>query len=410
MRLLSISLISLLCGCATLPPDPLPSSVPPVSAPSHTLVTVDRDSGERVWVLRAGEGDCRITEFARDGVALREGGTPCGDRLVQLGDRLLIVDDDGRSSTVLELAGFRIADSMLVDQNGNARLEWAPDGMRLIDSAGSHPIPLLRDSRLLSSGDAIGVQSGADGETIVRVGRDGQTIDLLAGADLARVDSWDLEPREGQLVFSAVRRDGAMDVGLASTEGGAMRWLPSEPGNEYAVTWAPRGNKVTWMIDSPAGVVMRSVHIPTAYQLAVPLGFISVESVAWEPEAERVFVAHSSPLESTSILSVRYGGEERATFLPPASRISRESDSLPGLEGALLLMPAGVRYGHSYPVVIVEGDGSRWSPELARVALDPSVGVVWLPAGGEEARARVREALRDVGWVDPSRISLYHRE
>lgn len=377
----------------------------------RSLVAVDEETGERLWLLRAAGEDCRIQELDESGVLRRQASVSCGDRIVQLEDRLLVVDETSRSTAEIDLSSFEPKSSSLVDAYEGWTLEWRDEGLLLRGADGELPLPLLRQARILSDGSVIGISPTDSGETLVRYELGAVRIDLLNDPGIIEIESWDVEPREGQLVFAAELSDGRMDVGIAATDASAMRWLPAEPGDEYRATWAPRGNKVTWLIDSPAGVVMRSVHIPTGYQLSVPFGFVQIDSVAWEPDAEKVFLVTSSPLASPSVVSIRYGGEDRMVVVDPEQRIERSGEPLPGIPGAVVLAPARVQYGHTYPVVVITGNkSSGWDARFAEAAKDAAGAVVWVPESDETTIESARSALAQIGWVDPARISIISRE
>ncbi|HEX3107752.1 MAG TPA: hypothetical protein VHU41_01575, partial [Thermoanaerobaculia bacterium] len=66
------------------------------------------------------------------------------------------------------------------------------------------------------------------------------------------IDSFDVAPEGDLAVFSAKRSDN-FDVGLVATAGSGVNWVPSDPRDEVAVQWAPRGNKVSFIIRAALG-------------------------------------------------------------------------------------------------------------------------------------------------------------
>src|SRR6185436_5635578 len=63
------------------------------------------------------------------------------------------------------------------------------------------------------------------------------------------IDSFDVSESRGEVVFSAKRTDN-FDVGLVSTDGSPISWVPVEAVDEVGVQWAPRGNKVSYIVRS----------------------------------------------------------------------------------------------------------------------------------------------------------------
>src|SRR5436190_13407244 len=128
------------------------------------------------------------------------------------------------------------------------------------------------------------------------------------------VQSFDVSLDRGEVVFSAKRGDN-FDVGLVSTDGSDIHWIPSERVDETDVQWAPRGNKVSFVVHTPRGDVVRTVHIPTAARLSVDCAGAQGDALAWDPPAERYAVIVESPEASQRVESVKYSGEERRTVV-----------------------------------------------------------------------------------------------
>ena len=159
------------------------------------------------------------------------------------------------------------------------------------------------------------VVAGDGGQRLVRLAA-GKAPRELAGP-FAAIDSFDLDPDGLEAVMAAVVESGQRDVGLVSTEGSAVRWIAPQPADEHSVSWAPRGNKITYVIDSVAGDVLRTVHIPTGFQLAVPFPGATTGALAWHPAAERFAVAIDSVAAAPRIDWVRYGGEGQEALVHP---------------------------------------------------------------------------------------------
>src|SRR3954462_8041072 len=84
----------------------------------------------------------------------------------------------------------------------------------------------------------------------------------------AAIDSFDLSLERKEVVFSAKRKDN-FDVGLVSMDGSDIHWIPEDPADEVDVQWARRGNKVSYILHTVAGTIVRTVHIPTATPVSV---------------------------------------------------------------------------------------------------------------------------------------------
>src|SRR5437763_12621303 len=110
----------------------------------------------------------------------------------------------------------------------------------------------------------------------------------------AGIDSFDVSLARREVVFSA-KRTTNFDVGLVSLDGSDIHWIPEDPNDETAVQWAPRGNRVSYIVHTPGGDIVRTVHIPTSAQGAADFPYASVRSIRWAPDGERYFAVVTSP-------------------------------------------------------------------------------------------------------------------
>lgn len=403
-------LLSFAACSSSIPP---PAASAPDPEPSRSLLLVDGDeTAGRFWHVASSSGDdCTLNEHSLGGGLSRSVPVRCGTRLVQLADSLLIVDEDERRSTAVDLASFEPRPSSLVDASGEATLEWSSNGNGITwrTPEGARDLPGgVRQARLLRSQPAvIAVVPAAAGDSIVHIGQQGELTELAHDEGLV-VDSIGIEPAERELVFAGSRDSSdEVEVGLASLGGGSPKWLPSETGDEHTVTWAPRGNKITWFIESPGGLVMRTAHIPTGYQLSVPLGLSQIHAAAWEPRAEKIFLALSGVTHSESVISIAYGGEDRRTVVAPLQELDREFERLPGFPDVLVMSPERVRYGHRYPVsvAITPGGTATWNEQFAGLAAARREGgVIRLSDPSLLSDPAFLEALNGLGWADTERI------
>lgn len=216
----------------------------------------------------------------------------------------------------------------------------------------------------------------------------------------AAIDSFAVSEERKEVVFSA-KRESNFDIGLVSIDGSDIHWVPEDPLDEIAVQWAPRGNKVSYIVKTPTGDVVRTVHIPTASQLSVGFPGSVVRAVAWEPAAERYAVIAESPESSPRIDVQKYGGEEQRTAVPPAVRLDVESEPI---AGATVLRPPALRYGEKLPLVVwMTRERFAWNDARAALQQNARVAVAIVTA---EPDAAFWSAIQAVPWIDPSRTYL----
>lgn len=214
----------------------------------------------------------------------------------------------------------------------------------------------------------------------------------------AAVDSFDFSRSRGEVAFSA-KVDGGFDIGLVSSDGSAVHWVPSDPADEVAVQWAPRGNKISYVVRVTGGDVVRTFHVPSSFALAVPFPMATVHALAWDPQAERYAAAYSTVRESDAVDVTRYGGEERKTVVPAAQKLSLEVEPLG--PGALLLRPPDLGYDERLPVVIWVSGELGWSDARAALLRSARVAcVVTTAVPGEELLRTVRQRR----WIDAGRV------
>lgn len=206
----------------------------------------------------------------------------------------------------------------------------------------------------------------------------------------AAIDSFDLSEERGEIVFSA-KRDRAFDVGLVSSDGSAVNWVPADPADEVGVQWAPRGNKISFVIRASGGDVVRTVHVPTAAALSVPFPLATIHAVAWEPAAERYAVAYSTPDASDRVEVLKYDGEERRMAVPPAVTLDVETEPF---AGGLLLRPRDIRYDEKLPLVVWVGD-TRWNDARAELMRNARVAVLVTKTG---------DVTELAPWMDGERV------
>ncbi|HEX8153796.1 MAG TPA: hypothetical protein VF698_11750, partial [Thermoanaerobaculia bacterium] len=158
----------------------------------------------------------------------------------------------------------------------------------------------------------------------------------------AAIDSFDVSQARGEVVFSA-RRDGSFDIGLVALAGSPVSWFPSDPADEVQVSWAPRGNKVAYVLRTRSGDLVRTVHVPTSFELTNEFTYARMRALAWDPAGDRYAVAYNTVDASDRVEIMRYGGEARQMAVPAAVRLDVTVEPFAG--DALLLAPSALRYG-----------------------------------------------------------------
>lgn len=219
------------------------------------------------------------------------------------------------------------------------------------------------------------------------------------------VDSFDFSESRGEVVFS-VKRESDFDIGLVAIEGSEISWIPDDPADEVAVQWAPRGNKISYVVRARFGDVVRTLHIPTAASFGIDFPFARVNALGWDPQAERFAVSYSSPVASDAVDVLEYSGDSRSTPFEPASRLSHEIQ--PFATNAIVLQPPDIRYNEKLPLVVwVDPDPLRWSDARAELLKSARVALV-ITATPPDAVLWQRAA--ETAWIDASRAFVVGAE
>jgi hypothetical protein len=208
------------------------------------------------------------------------------------------------------------------------------------------------------------------------------------------IDSFDVSPSRGEVVFSAKRRDASLDVGLVSLDGGEVQWVPADATDEIGVKWAPRGNKISYILRGSGGDVVRTFHVPTSFQFSVPFPYATIHTLRWDPAAERYAVAISTPDASDRIEVLAYSGEERQLVIPPAESLPVEVDAF--TRDAVLLRPQDLRYDEMLPLVVWLGD-FEWNDARAALMRAERVAMVVSRRRPDDA---LWSAIAQFPWID----------
>lgn len=212
------------------------------------------------------------------------------------------------------------------------------------------------------------------------------------------IDSFDYSASRAEVVFSA-KRDAGFDIGLAAADGSAVNWIPNDPADEVMVEWAPRGNKISYVVRAPLGDVVRTFHVPSSFHFVADFGAATIHVLEWDEPAERFAVAYNTIDASDRVEVMRYEAKERRIAVPPAETIA--ADVLPFAESALVLRPFDLRYREQVPVVIWLADRFAWNDAIAALMKKARVAcIVTRRAPDEELMKRVRETA----WLDATRV------
>ena len=213
----------------------------------------------------------------------------------------------------------------------------------------------------------------------------------------AAIDSFDVSQARREVVFSA-KRTTNFDVGLVSLDGSEVHWIPEDPNDEVAVQWAPRGNKVSYIVHTPAGDIVRTVHVPTSVQVTSDFPYASVREVRWAPDGERYFVVVSSPEASERTESMRYDGTDRRVEVAPKTRLDVVVEPL---AGGIVLRPANLRYGERLPLVVfVVPRIFGWSDARGALMERDRVACIVVAKQPDDA---FWTAVRAVPWIDAAK-------
>jgi hypothetical protein len=212
------------------------------------------------------------------------------------------------------------------------------------------------------------------------------------------IQSFEVSNERGEVVFSA-RRAGNFDIGLVSLDGGDVHWVPEDPADETDVQWAPRGNKVSYIIHTKAGDIVRTVHIPTAVQLSVDFPYTTVRALAWNPAADRYWVVLSSPDASERVESMQYDGRARRTEIAPDVRLDVAAEPM---AGALLLRPNVMHYGEKLPLVVWVSPFA-WNDERGAMMRNRRVACAIMRRAPDDA---FWAAMRAIPWIDMGQVSV----
>jgi len=390
---------ALSCSIASVPP---PSTEPRVEAPVEIhAVAFSRDGKALFYAIGSSRCEIRSVDVGSRDDKLVVSLSFCPGRLATLDDGSVLATSSDQSAWISadgtivnegRLVSAAVDPSHLLERT-DAGLVWRTDGASV-----QLEVSRLRTPVIASGGVLLAIQSGTEGERLVRFDGPGPTA---ITPWFEAIDSWDVAPRGEEVVFSA-KVDSGFDVGIVSSTGGEIRWVAPDPADERHVTWAPRGSKITYTFESLDATLVRSVHVPTSFQVIFDLPLTSVRQIAWEPRAERFAIVIESPTMGPRIDWVGYQGEEPDTLVASRERVESPVEALYWEGGSgVLLGPGILRYGEEMGTVvwIVPGDPFAWRPEVSRLRSE-GVPIVITTSS---AIAQLGGALADLPWFNASR-------
>ena len=217
----------------------------------------------------------------------------------------------------------------------------------------------------------------------------------------AAIDSFDYSESRDEVIFSA-KKGSSFDIGLAAGDGSKTNWLPADAADELAVQWAPRGNKVSYVVRAKMGDVVRTLHVPTSFQYVVDFGnTATIESLTWDAAAERFSVVYSTLDASERTESIHYNGSERRLESEPKTRIA--ADLVPFAPDAIALRPRDLRYEEKLPAVVWVSDRFAWNEARASLMREARVASIVVTRAPD---ADFWKSVRETAWIDPSRLSV----
>jgi hypothetical protein len=213
------------------------------------------------------------------------------------------------------------------------------------------------------------------------------------------IESFDISQTRREVAFSA-KREASFDIGLVTLEGSAVSWVPEDPADEVGVTWAPRGNKISYFVRAAGGDLVRTVHIPTSVALAVDFPYSVARSLVWDAPAERFAITLDSVDASSRVETMRYGGAERRLAIPPVTRL--KADVVPMGPHSVMLQPENLQYRERLPLIIWVATGERnaWSDARGRLLQQVRAGCL---VTDREPDEDLWSKVRDLKWVDMQR-------
>lgn len=400
-KLYLATIAMVLAGCQTVSHPSPPGAQASVQRKVKSVTAIRYSPAGVLWYLVTDGETCELRNQQIDSAAMQLS-DECDSSAIVMVEETPVVTSTRHSWWARDGQLGRMAP--LFDAVAQGQVQGRDDGTAVWIHAGTEiELGPVSAARILPATNRVIVLRG-DRRELALIDATGQQMVLYSSE--SAIDSFDVDPREKEIAFS-VRNNGSLDVGLISTDSSAVSWVGRERTDERLVTWAPRGNKITYVAQEIGGTTLRSVHIPTSYQVAADFPALHVHQVSWEPKAEKFAAIVSSLVESPHVQTIRYAGEERSVVVAPAEKFDREIETI-AIDGSIaaVIPPRAVRYGERYAAVIQFRDDApwKWSDELAPAIREGTRGVI--AVRGSVSKERIVDAVRNLGWIDADRLTF----
>ena len=402
-----IGAILISCTTAAVPPstpETVSAKAHPIPVTKTGLVAFGADGS--LWLVRARSSEVETWAAGAAEASLRQRVPFPPLAMRSAADDVLTVGTLG--STIVFRDGRTQVEPAVKDIEGEDRLKRNRLGVEFASATGESTSSIegalaVTDARLVGSGRAIAMARDREGESLY-LAVAGSPATRIAGP-FTSIQAFDVSPDATEIAFSADRGAG-LDVGLVATEGSPVRWIGPDPLVERSVKWAPRGNKIAYVIETPGGSVVRSVHITTGFQVSTPLPLTVVNDLAWDAAGERLALLLTSADAGERVEVMRYDGTERRVAVAPALR-AEAPDQVAGDPEAVLFPPGQVRYNQKVPLVVWVADEGpfAWHDARARLQQNRRMGSV-VVARGAASHPALWETIAALPWVDPERVFL----
>jgi hypothetical protein len=338
----------------------------------------------------------------------------CPDRITPLADGSILLRQRGGRGLLLDEQGNAVAGEgvplvrsgadrpLLAASSRQSRLEQANGALTMVDGSSRRPIeiPCLSDAAFRPAAATIaGITCGADPKLVASTASG--TVKALT-PPFAAIDSFAFSPDGQELVFST-RREQGFDVGLVSSDGGEIHWVPPVRGDETHVSYAPRGHKIAYFLRAADAALVRTVHVPTATPLTADFPFSTLRDLAWLPEGDKYAVALSSVDAADRIELLRYDGSDQTTLVRPIARLTAELETV----GAVtLIRPPDLRYNERVPLVVWTGEEMpfAWDDDRGWLHATARLASAVTPRPARELDAAFWTTLLALPWIDPDKI------
>jgi hypothetical protein len=401
-------------ACASGPPVAQPAPAQPIPsawldlAPAPRLrAAAWRRDGDTLWLVRESGERCSVAVRVFGGLRdLLARDLPfCPDRLRVVPDGSAIAAGERESVWLDEKldpvthSGDLVLDALSPKVYIAAQVRG---GARLVseDAVAELPRQKIEAAQLAGNDSFVYSSDGKLFRTRVRAAGAKAAADdqIELTQPFAALGTFDVSRDRGEVVFAA-KRAGNFDIGLVSTDGSPIHWVPEDPADESDPVWAPSGNKLSYLVHLATGDLVRTVHVPTATQLTVPFEGGRIRSLAWDPKGERYAVVWSSPDSSDRVEVATYGGKDRHTVIPAAIHLDVQMDPLPG---GVALAPTALRYNEKLPVTVwIVDDALVWNDGAGTLLQTSRSGAI---LRRDLPDAAFWTAVRKLAWIDPARI------